>query len=234
MLRHIDIGLNWAIEYIDASACCAWYERAITRGGFPRISLAAHGRPTLKVTNLTIPEVIILQPVKHGDSRGFFSETFSQKLWAEAGVRGGFVQDNHAFSAQAGTVRGLHFQIPPFDQGKLVRVVRGAILDVAVDIRVGSPTFGQHVSAEISASNWSQIWVPPGFAHGLMTLESNTEVLYKVTNYYAPEHDKGLLWNDPALGIDWPVEDVSAHLSERDKKNPTLNELPEYFRYTED
>jgi dTDP-4-dehydrorhamnose 3,5-epimerase len=183
------------------------------------------------VESLAIPEVKIIRPKKHGDARGFFSETFSQRDLAEAGIDIAFVQDNHAFSAEKGTVRGLHFQAPPFAQHKLVRVVRGAILDVAVDLRVGSPTYGRHVSAVISAEEWNQILVPIGFAHGLVTLEPNTEVLYKVSNYYSPEHDKGLLWNDPALGIEWPVDEAEVLLSDKDKRQPRLADLPAYFQY---
>ena len=158
---------------------------------------------SLEIQSLGIPAVKILRPAKFGDARGFFSETYSKRSLDEAGLDLAFVQDNHAFSAEKNTVRGLHFQTPPFAQDKLVRVVRGSILDVAVDLRTGSPTYGQHVSAVISASEWNQILVPIGFAHGLVTLEPDTEVLYKVTNYYSPENDKGLLWNDPELGIDW-------------------------------
>ena len=185
----------------------------------------------LTVESLAIPDVKFIRPTKHGDERGFFSVTFSRRDLVTAGINAEFVQDNHAFSAQKGTVRGLHFQTPPFAQGKLVRVVHGAILDVVVDLRVGSPTFGRHVSAEISAKAWNQILVPIGFAHGLVTLEPNTEVLYKVTNYYSPEHDKGVLWNDPALGIDWPVTDSDALLSVRDKDHPIFEDLHEYFHY---
>ena len=185
----------------------------------------------LIVETLSIPDVKVIRPVKHGDERGFFSETFSRRDFAAAGIKIDFVQDNHAFSAQEGTVRGLHFQTPPFAQDKLVRVVRGAILDVAVDLRVGSPTFGSHVSARISASDWNQILVPIGFAHGLVTLEPDTEVLYKVSNYYSPEHDKGLFWNDSALGIDWHVADSEVFLSARDKQHPVFADLPEYFRH---
>lgn len=183
------------------------------------------------VESLAIPEVKIIRPKKHGDARGFFSETYSLKAFNDAGIDIAFVQDNHAFSAQKGTVRGLHFQIPPFAQDKLVRVVRGAILDVAVDLRVGSPTFGRHVSAVISAEEWNQILVPIGFAHGLVTLEPDTEVLYKVSNVYAPDCDKGLLWNDPALSIDWPVAEAEAVLSAKDAQQPRLVDLPAYFHY---
>ena len=185
---------------------------------------------SLSVESLEIPEVKIIRPKRHGDARGFFSETWSRRALAEAGIDIDFVQDNHAFSAEAGTVRGLHFQTPPFAQAKLVRVVRGAILDVAVDIRKGSPTYGRHVTAVISAENWHQILVPIGFAHGLATLEPETEVLYKVSAPYSPAHDEGLLWNDPALGIEWPVRE--AIVSEKDRRQPTLAELPDWFRYT--
>ncbi|CCG09074.1 dTDP-4-dehydrorhamnose 3,5-epimerase [Pararhodospirillum photometricum] len=186
---------------------------------------------SILVESLAIPEVKILRPKKHGDARGFFSETYTERDLAAAGLTLTFVQDNHAFSAEKGTVRGLHFQTPPFAQDKLIRVVRGAILDVAVDVRTGSATYGQHVSAVISAEAWNQILVPIGFAHGLVTLEPNTEVLYKVTNYYSPEHDKGLLWNDPDLGIDWPIGEADAILSEKDKRQPRLAELPVCFPY---
>jgi dTDP-4-dehydrorhamnose 3,5-epimerase len=186
---------------------------------------------SLHVETLEIPEVKILRPAKHEDSRGFFGETYSARAFAGAGVDLNFVQDNHALSVRAGTLRGLHFQTPPFPQAKLVRVVCGAIFDVAVDIRAGSPTFGQHVSAIISAENWNQILVPAGFAHGLVTLEPSTEVIYKVSEVYSPEHDKGLLWNDPALGIPWPVNPAEAILSEKDERQPKLADLPTYFQH---
>lgn len=188
----------------------------------------------MRVKPLSIDAVRLIQPIRHADARGFFSETYSRRAFAEAGIDIGFVQDNHALSREAGTVRGLHFQTPPFAQDKLVRVVRGAIFDVAVDIRVGSPTFGQHVSAIISAAEWNQIFVPAGFAHGLVTLEPDTEVIYKVSSHYAPEHDKGLLWNDPALGINWPVNEAEAILSDKDRGQPRLAELPGYFHHEPD
>jgi len=179
---------------------------------------------------LNIPEVVVVQATKHGDSRGFFSETYSQRAFFDAGLRVGFVQDNHAFSSQEGTVRGLHFQTPPFAQAKLVRVARGAIFDVAVDLRTGSPTYGRHAAAVISADSWNQIFVPVGFAHGFATLEPDTEVLYKVSASYSPEHDKGLLWNDPELGIEWPVAS-DAILSDKDRGQPRLADLPNFFEY---
>lgn len=174
----------------------------------------------MRVEALNIPAVKILAPGKHGDDRGFFSETYNKKALAAAGVRLEFVQDNHSFSAAKGTVRGLHFQTPPFAQDKLVRVVRGAVFDVAVDLRRDSPTYGRHVSATLSATAWNQILVPIGFAHGLMTLEPDTEVIYKVSNYYAPKHDHGLLWNDPTLGIEWPLAEHEAILSDKDRVQP--------------
>lgn len=183
----------------------------------------------MDVVSLDIPDVKIIRPKKFGDHRGFFSETYTKKMFEAAGLQYDFVQDNHSLSAEVGTVRGLHFQLPPFAQDKLVRVVRGAILDVAVDIRKGSPTFGRHVSAVISAAEWNQILVPIGFAHGFCTLEPDTEVIYKVTNYYSAEHDRGLLWNDPELGIDWPVSADKARLSDKDHKHPTFAQLGDWF-----
>ena len=184
---------------------------------------------SVTVESLAIPDVKILRPKKHGDARGFFSETYSQRALVDAGIDLTFVQDNHAFSAAKGTMRGLHFQSTPFAQDKLVRVIRGSILDVAVDLRRASPTYGKHVAAVISAQAWNQILVPVGFAHGLLTLEPDTEVLYKVTNYYSPQHDLGLLWNDPALAIAWPVTEADAILSAKDKVQPRLADLPAYF-----
>jgi dTDP-4-dehydrorhamnose 3,5-epimerase len=181
------------------------------------------------VRSTDIPDVKILKPRKYGDHRGFFSETYNKKALAESGIILDFVQDNHSLSAEKGVVRGLHFQTPPFAQDKLVHVIRGSILDVAVDLRKGSPTFGKHVMAVISAEEWNQILVPIGFAHGFCTLEPNTEVIYKVTNYYAPDHDRGLYWNDPQLGIHWPVTDQEAILSDKDKRQPRFSELREFF-----
>ena len=184
----------------------------------------------MEVTRLAIPDVCLLAPRKHGDHRGFFSETYSKRAFAEAGIEADFVQDNHSLSAEPGTVRGLHFQVPPRAQAKLLRVVRGAVFDVAVDLRWGAPTYGQHVSAVISAGAWNQIYVPVGFAHGFCTLEPGTEVIYKVSDFYAPEAEQGLLWNDPALAIDWP-EGAGAVLSERDRGWPCLRDLARVFQY---
>lgn len=183
----------------------------------------------MRVEALNIPAVKMLAPGKHGDDRGFFSETYNKKALAASGVRLEFVQDNHSFSAAKGTVRGLHFQTPPYAQDKLVRVTRGAIFDVAVDLRRSSPTYGRHVSATLSAAAWDQILVPIGFAHGLMTLEPNTEVIYKVSDYFAPEHDHGLLWNDPALGIEWPLAEHEAILSDKDRAQPRFADFATPF-----
>lgn len=185
----------------------------------------------MQVRTAAIPEIKVMQLTRHADRRGFVSETYKRRDFVEAGIDCEFVQDNHTLSVDAGVVRGLHFQIPPFAQAKLIRVARGRIFDVAVDIRHGSPSFGRHVAVELSSEDWNQIFVPAGFAHGFCTLEPNTEVLYKVTSYYSPAHDRGLLWNDPALAIDWPVDPRDAVLSEKDKKWPRLSELPEFFRY---
>jgi len=178
-----------------------------------------------------IEGLLLVSPKKFGDKRGFFSETYNKKALISAGIDKEFVQDNHSLSVEKGVVRGLHFQIPPFAQDKLVRVTRGSILDVAVDIRHGSPTFGQHVAIELSAENWHQLWVPVGFAHAFCTLEPDTEVLYKVTNYYSAECDAGLAWDDPALNISWPVSASNVVLSAKDGNHPKLAELPEYFSY---
>ena len=183
----------------------------------------------MQVTELAIPAVKLITPKKHGDHRGFFSETYSRKALKDAGIDLEFVQDNHSLSVEKGVLRGLHYQLAPMAQDKLVRVVRGSILDVAVDIRRSSPTFGKHVSAVISAENWAQILVPIGFAHGFVTLEPNTEVIYKVTNYYSPKDDRGIRWNDPALGIDWGIDAERAILSDKDRKNPLLKDAAEVF-----
>src|SRR4051812_6133352 len=185
----------------------------------------------MEVIPTEIPAVKVLCPKRHGDHRGFFSEVFNQKLFREqlGAAECEFVQDNHSMSAQKGVLRGLHYQINPAAQCKLVRVVRGAILDVAVDIRRGSPTFGRHVSALLSAENWRQIFVPVGFAHGFVTLEPNTEVIYKVSNYYSPGHERGIRWNDPKLGIDWGITDDVAVLSARDREHPMLADARDLF-----
>ena len=182
------------------------------------------------ITDTTIPGVKLIVPKKFGDNRGWFSETYNSKVLSDAGIYMTFVQDNQSLSLEKGVVRGLHCQSPPFAQDKLVRVTRGAIFDVVVDVRHGSPSFGKHVSAILSAENWNQLLIPIGFAHGLVTLEPNTEILYKVTNCYSPSNDFGLLWNDPALGIDWPLTGAPI-ISEKDAKHPLLADMPAYFSY---
>ncbi|HTK36756.1 MAG TPA: dTDP-4-dehydrorhamnose 3,5-epimerase [Caulobacteraceae bacterium] len=181
------------------------------------------------VTPQAIPDVLLIEPKRFGDERGFFSETYSAKVLTGAGFTSAFVQDNHSRSPKRGTVRGLHFQAPPFAQDKLLRVTRGAILDVAVDIRRGSPTYGKAVAVELSAENWRQLLVPKGFAHGFQTLTEDCEVLYKVTDYYAPEAEAGLLWSDPALGIVWPG--LEAVINDRDAAWPALAGFDSPFAY---
>jgi dTDP-4-dehydrorhamnose 3,5-epimerase len=185
----------------------------------------------VEIRSLGISGVKLVIPEIHRDARGFLSETYSLRSMNAFGISAEFVQDNHSMSAEAGTLRGLHFQAPPHAQGKLVRALRGSIYDVAVDIRIGSPTYGQHVAAVLSAENWTQMWIPVGFAHGFCTLEPNTEVVYKVTDYYAPESDRGLKWDDAALGIEWPVNRSNARLSDRDRRQPSLREMAPAFYF---
>jgi dTDP-4-dehydrorhamnose 3,5-epimerase len=185
------------------------------------------------VKRFKIEDVLLITPTKHGDRRGFFSETYRNDVLREHGVEVPFVQDNHVYSSQRRVLRGLHFQTPPHAQGKLVRCIRGAVLDVGVDIRVGSPTFGQHVAVELSATNWAQLWVPPGFAHGYITLEDDCEVLYKTTDYYAKDCERGLAWNDPALAIDWKISKGGPVISDKDCTNPNLADIPTFFHYRE-
>ena len=183
----------------------------------------------MRLEKLKIQDIILITPKRIGDNRGYFMEAFREDLFHAHAGPFRFVQDNRSFSAEAGTVRGLHFQLPPKAQGKLVSCTAGALLDVAVDIRRGSATYGQYVAAELTAENGEQLWVPPGFAHGFCTLRPETIVSYKVTEYYSPEHDRGLFWDDPAIGIDWPVKPKEAVLSEKDKKLPLLSDLPVSF-----
>ncbi|HUA54796.1 MAG TPA: dTDP-4-dehydrorhamnose 3,5-epimerase [Candidatus Sulfotelmatobacter sp.] len=185
----------------------------------------------MRVTPTALPDVKLIVPTKFEDERGFFVESYNQRALAAHGIDVVFVQDNHSLSRRAGVVRGLHFQTEPFAQHKLMRVTRGSIFDVAVDVRTGSPTFGRHVALRLNADDPSQLLIPVGFAHGFCTLEPDTEVMYKVSAVYSPEHDKGILWNDPALGIAWPVDPAHAVLSDKDKRNPKLADLPSYFRY---
>ena len=180
---------------------------------------------------LALPEVKEIVPPRHGDRRGFFSETWSAPALAAEGLDVDFVQDNHSFSAEAGVLRGLHYQAPPFAQAKLIRVTRGAIFDVAVDIRRGSPTFGRWVGHIVSVAAWNQIFVPIGFAHGFVTIEPDTDVLYKVSAPYAPEHDRAIRFDDPAIGIDWPLEGRDPILSDKDRDAPLLAQAEPVFRY---
>jgi dTDP-4-dehydrorhamnose 3,5-epimerase len=183
----------------------------------------------VEVVATSIEGVRVIVPARFEDGRGFFSEVYNQARFAELGLPTEWVQDNHALSRERGTVRGLHYQLPPAAQAKLIRVARGAIHDVVVDIRRGSPTFGRHVATELSAAAWNQLLVPAGFAHGYCTLEPDTEVLYKVSAPYAPEHERGIRWDDPALGIHWPVATGAAVVSERDAALPALAEQPDVF-----
>lgn len=186
----------------------------------------------MEIRPLALPEVLEIKPLRRGDHRGFFSEVWNGPALAAAGVDLPFVQDNHSFSAAKGVLRGLHYQLPPMGQAKLVRVVRGAIFDVAVDIRSGSPTYGRWVGLTVSAAEWNQILVPEGFAHGFVTLEPETEVLYKVSAPYSPEHDRGIRWDDPAIGIEWPLDGAAPTLSEKDAAAPLLADAGPAFRYS--
>lgn len=176
-----------------------------------------------------IPEVILIKPKVFGDERGFFMESYKKSLFHANGITADFTQDNHSKSSK-GVLRGLHYQLDPKAQGKLVRCVSGAVFDVAVDIRKGSPTFGKWIGCELSEENKQMLWIPEGFAHGFVTLKDNTEFLYKATGEYAPECDRGIKFDDPAIGIEWPQLD-GLLLSEKDKKQPLLKEAEINFTY---
>jgi dTDP-4-dehydrorhamnose 3,5-epimerase len=178
------------------------------------------------ITPLAIPEVLLITPKRHGDARGWFSETWSKRAMEAAGLELDFVQDNQAFNAKAGTVRGLHFQQAPHAQAKLIRAVQGVILDVAVDVREGSPTYGKWVSAELTADGGEQLLVPRGFAHGYCTLTDDCMIAYKVDGQYAPQTEGAVLWNDPDLGIDWRFAASEVTLSDKDKAAPRLKDMP--------
>lgn len=184
-----------------------------------------------KLAEGALGDVAEIIPDRFADDRGYFSEVYSQGALAGHGIDLVFVQDNQSLSGPVGTVRGLHFQSPPYAQAKLVRVLKGSILDVAVDIRIGSPAFGKFVSRKLTAAQGNQLLVPEGFAHGFCTLEADTEIHYKVSAPYSREHDFGLLWSDPSLGIDWPVNASTAVLSEKDKVQPTLDAIESQFNY---
>lgn len=172
----------------------------------------------MEIRELGLGGVLEIVPKRFDDARGFFSETYNSKSFAERGIDLPFIQDNHSYSAQAGVLRGLHYQLPPRAQDKLLRVVRGRLFDVAVDIRRNSPTFGNWVGLEISAEKGNQILIPKGFAHGFLTLEPDTEVIYKVTDTYSPEHDRSIRFDDPAIGIEWPEIAGGLRLSDKDRK----------------
>ena len=179
----------------------------------------------MEIETTALDGVLILTPTRHGDDRGWFSETWNRQRLLDAGVDVDFVQDNHSRSGPVGTLRGLHFQRAPHAQTKLVRVVRGAVLDVAVDLRPDSPTFTDHVAIELTAENGRQLLVPKGFGHGFVTREPDTEVCYKVDAYYAPDADAGVAWNDPDLGIDWGVSETDVVLSDKDRALPALEDV---------
>jgi len=183
----------------------------------------------MDIRKFKIPDVKLIVPKRFGDGRGYFSEIWSDRRFREEVANVTFVQDNQSMSAKKGTVRGLHFQKPPFAQGKLIHVVTGAIFDVAVDIRTGSPTYKRHVAIRLDTVEGAQLWVPPGFLHGFCTLEDDTIVQYKVTSYYSPSHDAGVLWNDPELNIHWPVDVGCAALSDKDRCLPRFHDISDFF-----
>ena len=183
----------------------------------------------MNVIDTAIPAVKRIVPKRHGDARGWFSETFRADVLEQAGIAIPFVQDNQSFSAPQGTIRGLHFQIPPQPQAKLIRVLAGAILDVAVDIRPGSATYGQHVAVRLDAEGGEQLLIPHGFAHGFCTLTPDVMVAYKVDSYYSPAHDRSIRWNDPDLAIPWPFDEAQAVLSDKDRRAPCLKDAGPLF-----
>ncbi len=185
----------------------------------------------MQIEQTSLPGVVILTPARHGDPRGFFSESWNRRRMEEAGIAIDFVQDNHSLSEQVGTVRGLHFQSPPHAQAKLVRCGRGALYDVAVDIRRGSPTYGQWVGVELSFENGRQLLIPVGFLHGFVTRAPMTEIIYKCSDYYAPDCDGAVRFDDPDIGIDWGIDPASAVLSAKDAKAPFLRDFASPFVY---
>jgi len=185
----------------------------------------------MDVKKLDLDGVLVLRPRRFADARGYFVETHNQETFAKAGIDATFVQDNQSFSRARGTVRALHFQVPPFAQAKLVRVLRGSVYDVVVDVRTGSPTYGRWIAIELDAESGDELFVPRGFAHGFCTREPDTEVAYKVDNRYAPDHDSGIVWNDPTLAVPWPVAEADAVLSDKDRKLGAFKDLVSPFRY---
>ncbi|MEL6201169.1 MAG: dTDP-4-dehydrorhamnose 3,5-epimerase [Pseudomonadota bacterium] len=185
----------------------------------------------ITVTETSLPGVVEIVPQRFGDERGFFSETFNPRSLAEHGISIDIVQDNHSMSRAVGVLRGLHYQLPPFEQAKLVRVTRGSVYDVAVDIRKGSPTYGKWVGLELSADKWNQLLVPAGFAHGFITLEPDTEMMYKVSSFYSREHDRAIRFDDPSIGVDWPMDASQVIVSEKDANAPLLADADNTFHY---
>jgi dTDP-4-dehydrorhamnose 3,5-epimerase len=185
----------------------------------------------MKIEQTVLEGVLLLTPARFGDERGFFSESWNRKRMEAAGLAVEFVQDNHSLSVQAGTVRGLHFQTPPHAQAKLVRCGRGCLYDVAVDIRKGSPSYGHWIGVELSAQNGKQLLIPEGFLHGFVTREANTEIIYKCSDYYAPDCDRSVRFDDPEIGVDWGILPELAVLSEKDRTAPTLAECSSPFIY---
>jgi dTDP-4-dehydrorhamnose 3,5-epimerase len=183
----------------------------------------------MRIISTAIPGVLSIRPERYEDARGHFVETYNRRAFVAAGIDAAFVQDNQSLSRRRGTLRGLHFQIPPFAQAKLVRVLRGAILDVVVDLRHGSPSFGRHLTVELTDRDDAALFVPVGCAHGFCTLVDDAIVAYKVSNFYSRDHDLGVRWNDPALAIDWPVGPNDAIVSDKDRALPLLADLPRYF-----
>lgn len=178
---------------------------------------------------LSIPGLQVIVPSKFSDERGFFSETYNFESYKKLGLNTEFVQDNHSISINAGTLRGLHFQSPPYAQDKLVRVTKGEILDVTVDLRLNSPTYKKWESVILSADNWKQLFIPKGFAHGFLTLVPDTEVCYKVSNFYKKEADLGIFWADPDIAIEWGIPNNKVILSDKDQNLPFISQIPEYF-----
>lgn len=186
----------------------------------------------MKVTPLAIPDVKLIDTKVFADNRGFFLESYSKRAFENIGIETDFVQDNHSLSKEAGVIRGLHFQYPPYAQTKLVRVTKGEIWDVAVDLRKGSPTYGEYVSTKLSADSFKMLFIPVGFAHGFVTLTANCEIQYKTDSYYAPNHEGGVRWDDPDIAIQWPLEHTSVILSEKDAVLPSFASFQGAFEFS--
>ena len=186
----------------------------------------------MQFTKLKIPDLILISPRRIEDARGYFAEVFQENLFHNQAAPVHFVQENEALSNAIGTVRGMHFQKPPAAHGKLVRVLRGSVYDVAVDIRHGSPTFGMHVGIKLDVTADKMLWIPPGFAYGYCTLEPTTLITYKITDFYSPEHDSGIVWNDPELCINWPIDASAAILSEKDRRLPLFSGASAYIHFS--